>query len=379
MTGRDADDASAGPAEGARGTEDAAADPSGGTTRRGVLANLDVEARAAGATLPRNVQRRLSAAATLLRAFAEPGEPLWTPHPVDPERLYPAPGLPRPPLRSGHASRPEAPRVSWCAHGDPRVLSRRFDLAAADALDERLPGSAFVDGRDELLARLRADHAATPWVLKPALSAAGRGALRGRGERLADGTPVADAPAVAALFDAPTIDGARGALLEPWLDRLDDFGATAWVTDDGVEVLGLHRLLVTAGGGFRGVDLLAGRADEAPGLLAHEATRLLEVVRAVGARLAAAGCTGPFGVDAFAWLDASGARRFRALGEVNARLGFGAVARALVSRVVAVETGRWTLHLARGPVPTEADVPLLAPGGPQEDDTSAWLEVVREA
>src|SRR3954451_7954082 len=50
---------------------------------------------------PRTVLETVSGLATLLRAFAREGDRLWTPAPIDPDRVLEAQGLPRPILESG--------------------------------------------------------------------------------------------------------------------------------------------------------------------------------------------------------------------------------------------------------------------------------------
>jgi hypothetical protein len=302
--------------------------------------------------------------------------------------------LPLPAALSGEAARPEAPRVSWCAHSDVRLLARRFDHDCERARPGGLAGAQWIEDVDALRERL--DHAepyadGAPWVLKPGLSAAGRGALRGRGATLLAGTAVEDSPAVAALFAAgPSRDPPRGAVLEPWVERLEDFGCRARIADGRVEIEGVHRLLVTASGGFRGVELLVGDGP-LPGMASEEADALVAATTAVGIRLATLGYEGPFGVDAFAYRDAEGERRFRAQCEVNVRYTFGFVAAALAASIGGARG--WApgslvaLRFGKGASPVPVHDPArdvvsllepapVTPGVPVDDDTSAWLERV---
>lgn len=348
---------------------------------RGVLANLDVEAALAGKPLPGPVSKRISAAGTLLGVYAEHGEPLWTPSPVDPRRVLPVDGLATPVLVSGEGARPPEPRLSWCTLEDPRLLSRRFGDDCARAVDARLPGTHWIDGRHTLLERLsEPPHAPDgEWVLKPALSAAGRGALRGRGGCLRDGTSVESSPAVAAMFGAGRSPAGDGALLMPWVERIADHGCRARIVRGQLAIEGFHRLLVTPAGGFRGVSVVTDGGALPPELRAADAARLEAATQAAGTRLAALGYEGPFGLDAFAYRVAGGERRFLAQCEINVRCTFGFVTAALAERLVQVRD--WapgtsvSLAFGKGAPPGEADVPLLAPGAHGEDDTSAWLEV----
>jgi hypothetical protein len=58
-----------------------------------------------------------------------------------------------------------------------------------------------------------------------------------------------------------------------------------------------------------------------------------EVLNTVAAALRQAGYTGPFGIDAWRYRRPDGKPAFQPLGEINARMTFGLVARALVDRV----------------------------------------------
>jgi hypothetical protein len=147
-----------------------------------------------------------------------------------------------------------------------------------------------------------------------------------------------------------------------------------------VSIEGLHRLLVTPSGGFRGVDVLLGDGP-LPDLPVDEAARLVEAATTAGTRLMALGYQGPFGVDGFAYRGPDGERRFLAQCEVNVRCTFGFVTAAWAERVGTARGWapgtRVGLRFGSGQVPECADVPLLAPGTADADDTTAWLQVER--
>lgn len=124
----------------------------------------------------------------------------------------------------------------------------------------------------------------------------------------------------------------------------------------GVELLGGHRLLIDATGVFRGVDL-----DPEIDFAA-----LREAAMRAGDALHLAGYHGPFGIDAFVWRDAAGGEHLHPMCEINARLSFGHIARALGEPPLTLR-----LAIAPEPIPAGARV-LLAPS--DEDPTSAWIE-----
>jgi hypothetical protein len=120
------------------------------------------------------------------------------------------------------------------------------------------------------------------------------------------------------------------------------------------------------------------------GLEHIEAALLERAVDLAADRLVTRGYRGPFGIDCWRWRDREGLLRFHPLGEINARLTFGIVARALVDRVLpgggegsrldsirlALGSG---LELRARESAGAAVVPLLLPG--PEDDRAAWLEL----
>ncbi|MBI4603427.1 MAG: hypothetical protein HY721_15855 [Planctomycetes bacterium] len=354
--------------------------------------------------LPARVLRSVSAFATLLRAFCEEGDRLWTPAPVDPRRMAPAPGLPLPVLESGPLERlPEASStLRWCGgalwHAPPtaaevflapgpwalpapphdavlRANHRGLALEVGTSLGTALPGARSLRSvavLDEHLASGGASAApGERWVLKAPYSAAGRSRLRGAGRRL-EGPPRARAARLLELF---------GELhFEPWMERLADYGLCGIVAEASSRFLPPHGLDVDPGGVFRGILVAVLRGA----LLGAEERALLE--RAAGeaaARLRDLGYRGPFGIDAWRYRDASGAVRFQPLGEINARLTFGFVAWALalgplgagaagpIRLVLGDGAG---LDLARRTHP--GIVPLLLPGGGDcdADSGAAWLE-----
>jgi len=401
-----------------------------------IIGNLDFEASLGGRPLSHAARRRIAGLAALLRVFAcAPGDRVWTPGPVDPARVPPVPGLPDPPLvdepldRLAPASRVlawgetgavarlrragdrppvareprEGPpqRAVWALPSPrpevaARVNHRAFALSVAAGLDAALPGARFVSTAADLVGHLAAGGAnASPdgaWVLKAPWSAAGRDRVIARDQAL-EGTDLRRR--VDAMLRR------HGSLLfEPWMPRLADFGASGWVDGERVRLVGVHRQHLSDRGGFAGIDVVVGArlgavagTASARRLLAlseSERTALVSALEDTGAALLRGGYTGPFGVDAWRYRDAAGGTAFHKLGEINARLTFGWVARATVDRVAAAlgwDEGpprRVSLRVGRPPPDRPATacendvratasgwIPLLLAGA--DDETTAWL------
>lgn len=256
-----------------------------------IHANLDCEATWAGITLPKAVRERISLLGTLMVALAPPDAEveLWTPAPVDPARLATCTLT----LRVGVPARAD---LRW-ADPDARAANDRRLALAAFPLD----GAAVVTSLAELDARV----AATPgrWVCKAPWTAAGRDRAFG------EGPPPADTR----TYLGRMIDRFGGVCFEPWLERVADAGMCAGSPP--------HGIVTDARGSFRGIS-----PDH--GLTPDEARELASAGARASGVLAGAGYHGPFTVDAFAYR-VGGERRFRPVCEINARLSFGVIARAL--------------------------------------------------
>jgi hypothetical protein len=302
-----------------------------------VHANLDCEARWAGVALPAHVLERISLFGTLVAALAPADErevEVWVPATVDPARL--GLELPRPHVRVGNPPRAE---LVWADPGAKDANDRRRGLALAALAGARAVGS---------LAELAAALPAGPWVAKAPWTSAGRDRAFGDGAELAGELRVR-VERLLARFGA--------LIVEPWCERLIDVGVCARVDAAGsVTSHPPHGLAIDRRGGFAGIDLAP------PALLPEESAQLAAAVGAAGAHLTALGYAGPFAVDAFAYRDADGARRFHPICEINARHTFGWVARALAARVGATRLGF-------GAPPPGATV-LVAPTA--DDPTAAW-------
>lgn len=370
-------------------------EPRDGTLR--VVANLDVEdawARLARPFLPRPqlrraVRARIAALGSLLRVYCEPDDRLWLVDALDPARL-PDGNLPRPHLENGNENEPVHRTLTWgpspdwsagqaaagqAAEAAARVNDRTHTLSLARRLGVDLPGSRAIGSVDELEAVLGSADAPHAWVLKAPLCAAGRHRLLCR-----PGLPAVGPEAVRRLLRAH-----GEAVFEPWMERTDDYGVLFRVQGDPdaplAEAPSFHRQLVDSRGGFLGIEI-PGEADGAPFLGADELDTLHALVGRVAASLAEAGYRGPVGIDF--WRYRQGDREIlHPLGEINARLTFGRVARDLRARLfpeAGPEHG-FELRFARGAAPPEdlnhVDLlrPLLLPG--PDDPTAAWAVLRR--
>lgn len=390
---------------------------------RRLVGNLDFEESLVGGDRPAlslRVRRGLSAIATLLRALAAPSDRLWTPHRVDAVRLPTVPGVPPVRLESGPLEsvspavsatlawgetetvariraagenateadrtgepppKPGAPLSEqvWrgpipTAEAARRVNHRGFGLALAGRLGLALPGVRMVSSPGELEAHLRAGGASPAgdrWVLKGTYSAAGRDRLRGAGRELPTGASLSRAQRLFERHDA--------LLFEPWFERELDVGCAAWVARDEVRLLGLHRQEVDGYGRFRGLTVTTGDPERSLGLDPIELEVLVETAQSVGGQLRESGYLGPFGLDAWRYRDARGARGFHTLGEINARLTIGLLVHALVERLEDADVygSSFRFRLGREPgrprSPNGRIIPLLEAGS--DDPTLAWIEV----
>lgn len=361
-----------------------------------VLANLDGEHDFAASTgrprttLSRPARQVAADLGTLLRTFCRADDHLWLLAPVADDRWCEVPWLPRPSVvRTPHRSSavlawaetttvehhrvtgtpgpvralaeeplhellwrmpPAAPEVA------ARVNDRAFSSKLATSLGVGLPGARRVVRAEDLD---EGSLVTRPWALKAAHAAAGRWRVIHR------------PPAAWPTDRIARLLARHGpSYFEPWLERTLDVGALGLVDDRGWRDVGVHRLRVDQDGHFTGIDIVADGAS----ILGHRDHRALgKTMGAVADALRSAGYSGPFGVDAWAFRRADGRAGFHPLGEINARLTFGFVARSLAER-----WGVASLTLRTGRMPSTAPaagwerVELLRPevaGG-----RSLWVE-----
>jgi hypothetical protein len=349
-----------------------------------LLGNLDCERTwSRRPPLPASVGRRIAALATALRALSSAARVgLRTPVAFDPARIPHVPGLPEV-YWLGRETPPDNRCLPWgsddeLAGTEPpqetelaglapawtqvlaqppatatiaRVVNHRgFCARLRRQLECELPGETVVTSEQQLRQHLESGALPTAsWVAKAMLTSAGRDRAHGTGS---DERGLAQVRTL--LRDTGEV------VLEPWLERILDFGQCGVVSRDRqVWVDRPHELHSSPHGGFRGI-----RATP-PELSSGEEARAHAIALAVGAALADAGYAGPFTVDGFVYRDARGHRSLHPLCEINARLSFGVVAKALCARL-------GYPHLRVGPnVPAGALV-LVHPS--RQDPSALWLE-----
>lgn len=345
---------------------------------RRLVANLDAEAELGSRTPSKSALKVAAAMGTLLRAFARDDDRLHLAAPLGPERFGDVPGLPRPRLESGPLKdldppsavlawcetptvaehRPHSPRlhrtldldldgplheVLWRVPAPtPRIVARvhhrKFHLKRARNSGLALPGATMLESSRALAEHLRAGGAdASPtgrFVVKAPLSAAGRSRWIGA---------VGDLSIPKVRRTVENLFRRHGDLLfEPWMDRRGDFGLAALAGSEGeTRIVGVHRQTVDQEGRFTGLVL----SEE--GLTTDELSTFEKVAGDVGRSLGREGYVGPFGLDAYRYRNAEGKIRFHPLGEINARMTVGLVARGLADRIEA----RGPVELTVGPKP----------------------------
>ncbi len=373
-----------------------------------IVANLDCDVAfsrlsdrdAAPRTLSGPARAAASASGSLLRAFADPGDRLRVPGPLDPARLVGP--LPPVALESGEevtgapcvlawaitpdtaatidagrgASRQEAPdtetlrgltlvdRIWRAPRSAPAVDAvanhRATALAIARELDLALADAGVVTSLAALERHLGAAHHTGSWVVKGAHSSAGRERAWIRSHHdVAAGSGVREA--IERL-----LAGHGSLLVEPWHERVADYSVNGLVTGEGWIPSGPARVRVDGRGAFRGIDVGVAIPDTIERALADASAG---AARALASR----GYRGPLGLDAWTFRDGP-TERLNPIGELNARLTFGHVALAVRERLALDGRTPWRLELhRRGPddAPPPGSVPLLRAGAP--DRIAAWI------
>jgi len=275
------------------------------------LLNLGAEAELEDArrTVGSGARARLPELAGRLGALVRPDDLLLFGEPDEARRAEGAVGrawLPTPralaALGRAGAHVPEAPAYEVLRG----VNDRRFSLG----LGATLPGQRCVTTIDEVREALGAPSPGGNWLLRRPHGFAGRGRRRARQDEVLG--------AARAWIEA-SLRSFGALVVEPWVERVADFGWHGFVAREGRITLGEPTWQETAPDGT----WLATRAAM-PGEMGREETDLLEkAAEQAGAALAAAGYFGPFGVDAFRWRDEKGTLQFNPRCEINARYSMG--------------------------------------------------------
>lgn len=261
-----------------------------------------------------------------------------------------------------------------------RVHDKAFALRAAREAGLEpgdFAGAALALAADELgtvdAVRCRVEEAVTRWpeplrarfVLKPRLGTSGRGRLEGRAGAL-------DPEALRGAL--PRFRERGGVVVEPWLERVADLSAQLFVPPAGEPVLlGTTQQVLTPGGVPLGHCGELGAGGEVRSGHRWDG-ELRAAALALGGAAAAAGFTGPCGVDAFSYRDAAGREQFRPVVELNARFTAGISALGVLARARRLGrlAGRRVFHVGVAPRladPAAERISLLA----GEPELALWL------
>lgn len=302
------------------------------------VGNFDFEYRLAvdGGTLPNRLERINAELAPAWTAFAEDGDVVWTPTPIDPAIFdcLVRQGLPqlRPVAEPGSLdgefelvfwgengwAKSAARRWGRAWHGcNPeivrRVNSRRFKFELEQRFGVLPVGAALVGNVDELVTAL-AEPWNDGWVLKGEFGGAGREVRFGAGP-----------PSRTDLSWAwNRFRQGLAVTVERWLDRLGEAGLQFHVEHNGaVDFLGVTPLLTRSNGGYLG----SGFADDPRSFI--DWAEAIEIGHRVAQAVAAVGYFGPLGIDAMRYRDPVGTSRIRPLQDLNARYTMGRLALGL--------------------------------------------------
>ena len=187
------------------------------------------------------------------------------------------------------------------------VLRAVNDRAFSAAMGQTLPGAAYVVDLAE--ARRVLHQRRVPWLLKRAFGAAGRG------QRRVGPDPLTDADV--AWVEASLRRG--GLQVEPRVEIECEFVVHGLLHRDGA--VEIHEPLVQEcdeGGAW-----VSSRPALEAELSPSEAAQLDQSAFLVAGALAKARYFGPFGVDAYRWIESTGERSLNPRSEVNARYTMG--------------------------------------------------------
>jgi hypothetical protein len=193
---------------------------------------------------------------------------------------------------------------------DFEILQKANDRRFSLNLGPTLPGQRVVTSLEEVANALAHPSPQGNWLLRRPHGFAGRGRRRVRPDEVMG---VAQSWIEASLRQ-------HGALVvEPWVERLADFGLHGYVSANGEIILGEPTVqkMTEEGAWLRTRRIRSGELGR------DEAYSLATAAKAAGDVLVQVGYFGPFGIDAFRWRDEHGKQHFNPRCEVNARYSMG--------------------------------------------------------
>ncbi|MBT4864608.1 MAG: hypothetical protein HON53_05715 [Planctomycetaceae bacterium] len=211
------------------------------------------------------------------------------------------------------------------------VNSRRFSLELERSWGIGLEGAAVIRNVDELRAAIeRMPAHVDRWVVKAEFGMSARERILGRGREL-------DEQTVNWLRNRTGAD--EVAVIEPWVERLEEAGLQFTVPWSGVPVFeGIAVLLCDSAGQYRGSRFAQDVETELRWMPA------IETGMRVARFLKQLGYFGPLGIDAMRFRDADGKERMRSVQDINARHSMGRLALGLRRVLKQGEHGSW-LHV----------------------------------
>ncbi len=187
-----------------------------------------------------------------------------------------------------------------------QVNDRRFSLG----LGATLPGQRVVTSIEEVSEALSQPSPRGNWLVRRPHGFAGRGRRRVRlDEVMTDARSWLEA----------SLRHFGALVVEPWVERLSDFGLHGHVSATGVVILAEPTLQMMTDEGM----WLETRRVRSGELGRDEAYSLATTAKTAGDALARAGYFGPFGIDAFRWRDEHGKQHWNPRCEINARYSMG--------------------------------------------------------
>jgi len=237
-------------------------------------------------------------------------------------------GNPLPATRDGHGSEQ---RAEGCA---PYLCTENEMGVAVNSLAEALAAIEKI--------RARGHHKI---VVKQALGLAGSNAIRLFEPELLE---------THRRWIANAVENHRQLIVEPWLDRIQDFSAQLEMTADGLKLCGYTGLINDAKGQFQGNSAAPKFERRIPqdviGLFSAPpdiATRLHALYRDIFAlledELRRVGYIGPAGIDAFVYRTPQGDCRLKPIVEINPRYTMGRVTVELMKQVAPGSHGLFRL------------------------------------
>jgi hypothetical protein len=189
------------------------------------------------------------------------------------------------------------------------VLRQVNDRSFCAALGHGLTSSCFARDMATLERHLQQPSPTARYVIKRAFAFAGREQRRVRHGVLDDSTRG---------FCLRSLARGEGLQVEPWVERLGDFGKHGYLTQAGALLMGATReQRCDSMGRFLGMSAAPAQLSETEDQL------MVDELAKTAAALNAASYFGPFGIDGFRYLQPDGGIGFNPRCEINARLTMG--------------------------------------------------------